>query len=124
MTAGLASGHQVVEAHPGLVVIGQNQNSGVHLFDYLSQCGGHRSLRVERTRRCRIPAFDALLGYPVMLRVIPGHDGLPHVVVGQIPMLVVRRVQVGQVERAKRTGHLEGVASYRLAGSVDQVGNP
>ncbi len=44
-------------------------------------------------------------------------------VVGLVPVLVVRRVEVREVERAEGRDQLDGIAAYRVPGTVEQVGS-
>jgi hypothetical protein len=46
-----------------------------------------------------------------VLGLVTGDERLPHVVVREVPVLVVRRVEVREVERAERGGELERAAA-------------
>ena len=46
-----------------------------------------------------VEQLNALAGHSVVLRGVPRHECLPHVVVRRVPMAVVGRIEVGEVER-------------------------
>ncbi len=50
-----------------------------------------------------------------MRRRVPRHQRLPHVVVGGVPVLVVRRVEIGEVEVAEAGRGRAGIAVHRVA---------
>ena len=57
-----------------------------------------------------------------MLRSIPGHESLPDVVVREVAMLVVGRIEVSQVELTKRTYELRGVPANGPARTDVELG--
>ena len=68
--------------------------------------------------------LDALARDPVVIGLVPCDEGLPYVVVPLVAVLVVRRVQVREVEPPETARELACVASDRVAGAVDQLGHP
>ena len=115
---------QLVQAQPGLVVVRQHHDVGLQAGHRGCQRTGHLPLPVEHALGGLVAAVDALAGHPVVLRRVPGHQGLPDVVVREVPVLVVGRVQVGEVEGAQRRGQGHGVASHRRSGPRQEVGHP
>ena len=73
------------------------------MFSTISrQGGGHGRLRVEVAARGGVLRVDALAGDPVVGRRVPADQGLPDVVVREVAVLVVGRVEVGEVDRPDR----------------------
>ena len=75
---------------------------------------GHRPPAVEHALGRVVAGVDALAGHAVVLGRVPRHQRLPHVVVGEVAVLVVRRVEVGEVAR-RRASRATSSASPRTA---------
>ena len=97
--AGAAHVDQFSQGDPRLVVVGDHCDPRGYLGDHLAQGGGHLALLVEDALCGVVAAVDALAGDAVVSGSVPGDQRLPYVIVGEIPMLVVRRVDVRQVDR-------------------------
>ena len=81
-------------------------------------------LAVEHAARGVVVAgIDAFAGDPVVLGLVPAHQRLPHVVVREVAMLVVRRVEVHQVDRAEQLDRADGVPSHGVPGTGEQHGH-
>ena len=93
---------QLVERHPRLVVVRHDHDVGVDRGDRAAQRVRHLALAVEHALGRIVAGVDALAGHAVVLRLVPRHERLPHVVVGEVAVLVVRRVEVGEVDMADR----------------------
>ena len=72
--------------------------SASSVVDHLVQRVGHRAPRVEDRARRRVTKVVALARDAVVRRRIPRDQRLPHVVVGRVAVLVVGRIEVGEVE--------------------------
>ena len=81
--------NQVVPTNPRFVVVGDHHHLGIHGGHDLGQGGWHLPLPVERAPRGAVAHVNSLAGHSVVLRGVPRHQGLPHVVVGHVPVLVV-----------------------------------
>ena len=96
-------------------------HSGAYVPDHALERAGHLALGVEHALGRRIARVDPLARNAVVLRRIPRHERLPDVVVGEVPVLVVRRVKVGEVELAQRPDDLDRVRPHREPAAGEQV---
>jgi len=106
-----AHGHQVLERDEALVGEGQDQDLGPDPGDEPGQGPGHLATAVEHALGGLVAGVDPLAGDAVVLRGVPAHEGLPHVVVGEVAVLVVGRVEVGQVHGLQLVDDLRGVGA-------------
>ena len=82
---------------------------------------------LKALRGGRVAEIVALAGHAVVLGRVPGHDGLPHVVVGVVPVLVVRegRGRRGRPARAQRSRPARSASPRtRPSGTGEQLGHP
>ena len=75
---------------------------------------GHLAPAVERALGRGVARVDALARHAVVLGRVPRHQRLPHVVVREVAVLVVRRVEVGEVDTARASARASS-ASPRTA---------
>ena len=113
---------ELIERDPGLVVVRQHQHAGPHPADGLPQGLGHLSPAIERALVGRVARVDPLARLPVVVGVVPGHQRLPDVVVGEVAVLVVGRVEVGQVELAQRLDHFGRIGPDGPPGTRQELG--
>ena len=86
---------------PRLVVVRDDHDARPHVGDHLPQRVGHRPPLVEHALGRVVARVDALARHAVVLGRVPRDQRLPHVVVGEVAVLVVRRVEVGEVARRR-----------------------
>ena len=104
---------QLVERDPCLVVVRHDHDVGVDGGDRSAQRIRHLALAVEHALGRVVAGVEPLAGDPVVLGPVPRHDRLPHVVVGEVPVLVVGRVEVGEVDVTELGGDRCSVAEQR-----------
>ena len=85
----------------------------------------HATPTIEDALRVRVARVDPLAGHAVVLGRIPRDERLPHVVVGEVAVLVVGRVEVGEVEGPERRGpRRRRRPRTRATGTGEQLGDP
>ena len=89
---------QLLEGHPRLVVVGEHEQTGVDLSEERGQRGDERAARVERAAGRRVATVIPFAGDAVVAGRIPRDQGLPGVVVAVVGMLVVRWVEIREVD--------------------------
>ena len=115
---------ELVERDPGLVVVRHRHHPGVDPVDARREGERHLAPTVELARSRPIGQFVSLARDAVVLGFVPRHERLPHVVVGLVAMLVVGRIQIGEVERAQHRCQRDGIAAPRRPTAVEEVGPP
>ena len=124
MTPDRAQLDELVEAQPRLVVVGDDHDLGPDELDEAAQRPRHLGAGVEDALGGRVAAVEPLAGDPVVLGSVPGDQGLPDVVVGEVPVLVVGRVEVREVHLVEQLDELAGVAAHRRPAPEEQLGCP
>jgi len=112
---------ELVEADPGLVVVGDHHHLRVDALDAGAERVGHRPPAVEDARAVAVGELGALARDAVVRRRVPRDDRLPHVVVRLVAVLVVRRVQVGEIEVAELREQRDRVTPDRGTLAGEQV---
>ncbi len=115
---------QLLGLDPRFVVVRHDDHARLHRRDHPPERIRHQSTPVEHALGRVVARVDALARDPVVLGGVPRDQRLPHVVVGEVPVLVVRRIEVGEVARRQRGGHVERVAADRHAGAGEELGDP
>ena len=86
---------------------------------------GISRLRLNGALRRVVPGVGALARDAVVLGLVPRDQRLPHVVVREVAVLVVRRVEVREVEATRaRSGQLDRVAAVDPAAAREQLRDP
>ncbi len=104
---------QLVGVDPRLVVVRHHHDAGLHRGDDAAERVGHQPTPVEHALGGVVARVDALARHAVVLGRVPRDQRLPHVVVGEVAVLVVRRVEVREVALGQRRRHVERVAAAR-----------
>src|SRR5664280_1026640 len=117
---------EFVIGEPRLVVVREDDDLGIHPGHDVGQGRRHRASTVEGAAGARIAELGPLACHAVVLRGVPGHQRLPHVVVRVVPVLVVRGVEVGEVHGAEpgRPDQGAGVPAHGTPGTGQQLGYP
>src|ERR1039458_7033023 len=102
---------QVVAAKPGLVIARHDNNGRFDSADDLGEGSGHCLLRIEITAGGGAPRVGPLARNPVVVGRVPADEGLPDVVVGEVAVLVVRRVEIREIDRTDRRHGLPSVST-------------
>ena len=100
------------------------RRSASRVVDDLVERVRHRAARVEHRPRRRITEIVSFAGDAVVRGSVPRDQRLPHVVVGGVAVLVVRRVEVGEIEVAELLDHCTGVTLDRVTGAREQRRDP
>ena len=114
--------HHLVGADPRLVVVRHHDDLGLRPPDDVRQRRRHLPPPVEHRLGRLVPAVDALAGDAVVLGCVPTDQSLPDVVVGEVPVLVVGRVEVGEIDVWQDVDGLPDVAEDRDAGAGQELG--
>ena len=71
--------------------------------------------------RLVVARVEALAGDAVVRRSVPPDERFPDVIVREVAVLVVRRVEVGEIDLRQDVDELEGVASDRSSGAGQEI---
>ena len=112
---------ELVDADPRLVVVRHHDDTRPHLGDHAAEGLGHRPPLVEQALGLVGARVDPLAGNAVVLGRVPGHQRLPDVVVREVAVLVVRRVEVREVTGREGVGDVEGIRPQRGARTRQQL---
>ena len=105
------------------VVVRHDHDTRADVADHTLERGRHLALDVEHALGRRIAGVDPLARDAVVRGGVPRHERLPHVVVREVPVLVVRRVEVGEVELAEGARHVDRVGADRPPAAVEEIGD-
>ena len=113
---------ELVELDPRLVVVRDDHDPRVDGVDARLERDGHLAPPVERAGTGAVAQLEPLARDAVGLGLVPRHEGFPHVIVRLVAVLVVRRIEVGEVERSERGRELDGIAPHRDPRTGQEIG--